>query len=103
GGDGPERTIAELGRLMWLTGGRSLVLLVDQLEDLVNLDGERERFRRVVDVLRGIAEQVPSALIVLSCLDDLYQGLRPHLTRSALDRLERDPEIIQLTSRRTAD
>lgn len=102
-GDGAQRTIEELGRLMWQASGRTLVLLVDQLEDLVNLDDQHERFRRIVDVLRHVADHVPSAVIVLSCLDDLYQAMHPHLTRSARDRLERDPERIQLTSRRTAD
>jgi Helicase HerA, central domain/AAA ATPase domain len=103
GGDGAQRTIEDLGRLMWQASGRALVLLVDQLEDLVNLDDERERFRRVVDVLRHVADNVPRAVIVISCLDDMYQGLRAHLTRSSVDRLERDPDSIQLGSRRTAD
>jgi hypothetical protein len=103
GGDRAQRTIEDLGRLMWLASDRALVLLVDQLEDLVNLDDQRERFRRVVDVLRHVADNVPRAVIVISCLDDMYQGLRAHLTRSSVDRLERDPDSIQLGSRRTAD
>ncbi len=88
---------------MWQASNRSLILLVDQLEDIFNLDDQRERFRRVVDVLRHVADNVPSAVIVISCLDDMYQGLCTHLTRSARDRLERDPDSIQLTSRRTVD
>jgi DNA helicase HerA-like ATPase len=104
GGHGAQRTIEELGRLMWKAGGRALLLLVDQLEDLINLGEHQERFRRVIDVLRHVADNVPSAVIVISGLDDLYHGnLAPHLLRSARDRLERDPDSIQLTSRRTAD
>jgi hypothetical protein len=104
GGDGAQRTIEELGRLMWKASGRALLLLVDQLEDLVTLGEHQERFRSVVDVLRHVADNVPSAVIVVSGLDDLYHGsLAPCLLRSARDRLERDPDAIQLTSRRTAD
>ena len=104
GGDGAQRTIEELGRLMWKASGRALLLLVDQLEDLVNLGEHQDRFRKVVDVLRHVADNVPSAVIVISGLDDLYHGsLAPCLLRSARDRLERDPDSIQLTSRRTAD
>lgn len=102
-GDAPQRTIEELGRLIHRSGGGALVLLVDQLEDVQNLDNVAERFARAMDVLRHVADNVPSALIVLSCLDDLYPGLSRTLVRSARDRLERDPDRIQLTSGRTID
>ncbi|WP_428264000.1 helicase HerA domain-containing protein [Haliangium sp.] len=102
-GDDAERTVAELGRVMWHTSESALVLLVDQLEDLHNLDQVGDRARRAVDVLRQVAENVPSAVVVISCLDDLYATLRDELPRAARDRLERDPDHIQLTSRRTAD
>lgn len=103
GGDGPQRTIEELGRLMWQAGRRSLVILVDQLEDIIHLDDRGERFHRAVDVLRHVTDNVPTAVVVISCLDDLYASLRPRLTQSARDRLEHDPDRIQLTSRRTGD
>jgi energy-coupling factor transporter ATP-binding protein EcfA2 len=102
GGDAPLRTIVELGQLA-ATTGNALVFLVDQLEDIVNLGEDKERFPRSVDVLRAITDGVPSAVVVISCLDDMYEQVRPFLTRSALDRLEREPTPITLTSRRSAD
>jgi Predicted ATPase len=99
----PQRMIEELGRLMWQSSARAMVLLIDQLEDIFNLDEARERFARVVDVLRHVVENVPSAVVVISCLDDLYSEVRPYLMRPALDRIERDPEPIRLTSQRSLE
>jgi len=41
-------------------------------------------------VLRGIADSVPSIVVVMSCLDDVYTALRGSLSRSVVDRLERE-------------
>ncbi len=101
--DAAQRTLEELGQLMWVAAGASLVLLIDQLEDLHNLDDVEARFRRAIDVVRHLTDHVPSAVVVISCLDDLYATLRRPLSQSALDRLERDPDRVQLTSRRTVE
>jgi hypothetical protein len=102
GEDAPLRTIIEIGRLIAATSGGALVFLVDQLEDIFNLGEARERFPRAVDVLRAVGDGAPSAIVVISCLDDMYEQVRPFLTRSALDRVEREPAPITLTGRRAA-
>ena len=99
----PQRMIEQLGRLIWATTQGSLVLLVDQLEDIVNLGEAKERFPRAVDVLRHVVENIPSSVVVIACLEDMYTEIRKHLTRSALDRIERDPDPIRLTSRRSLE
>ncbi len=98
-----QRTLEELGMLMWHAAGAAMVILIDQLEDLHNLDDVGARFRRAVDVVRHLTDYVPSSVVVIACLDDLYTVLRTQVGRSALDRLEKDPSRILLTSRRSVD
>lgn len=99
----PERTIETLGRLMWALQSVSLVVCVDQLEDMAHLDRDAERFRRAVGTVCALAERVPSSLFVICCLEDLYPPLKRSLTRSFIDRLERDPEPLKLNSLRSWD
>jgi hypothetical protein len=101
--DAPQRTLEELGCIISRIAGGALVLLVDQLEDVFNLDDAAERFRRAVDVLRHVVDAVPSAIVVISCLDDMFHEVRKALARPVLDRLERDPAPVYLSSRRTQD
>jgi hypothetical protein len=95
------RMLAELGRLVAATGNGALVLLVDQLEDIYNLDEAPKRFRMAMDALRHLADHVPSSVIVVACLDDFYIELRSALAKTMLDRLERDPDPVQLTPSRS--
>lgn len=95
------RMLAELGRLVAATGNGALVLLVDQLEDIYNLDEAPMRFRMAMDALRHVADHVPSSVIVVACLDDFYVELRSALAKTMLDRLERDPDPVQLTPSRS--
>ncbi|HEX2691649.1 MAG TPA: helicase HerA-like domain-containing protein [Kofleriaceae bacterium] len=99
----PTRTIQQLGAIVYELQLASLVLLVDQIEDTVPDGKTVGRLQQAIDVLRGIADAVPSAVIVMACLDDFYAGLRGQLTRSVLDRLERDPAPVRLASQRQRD
>lgn len=96
-----DRTIEMLGRLMWSLEGKSLIVCVDQLEDMAHLDRDAERFRRAMTAVCSLAERVPSSLFVISCLEDLYPPLKQALTRSYLDRIEHDPEPIRLECHRS--
>ena len=101
--DDPLRMVVELGRLMWSTQRAALVLVVDQLEDIYDLEDTRERFRNAMGVCRQITDHVPSSIVVIACLENLYTALKPHLSRATLDRIERDPDPVHLTSRRSYD
>ena len=96
----PMRTIHQLGSIAYELQLASLVLLVDQVEDTVPDGKTVTRLQQAVDVLRGIADAVPSIVVVMSCLDDVYSTLRGQLSRSVIDRLERDPAPIRLASQR---
>ena len=61
------------------------------------------RIQQAFDVLRAIADAVPSAVVVIACLDDVYDAVRPQLSRSLVDRLERDPAPVRLASQRERD
>ena len=98
-----DRTIEAVGQLMWSLQQMSLVVCVDQLEDMANLDRDAERFRRAMTTVCALAERVPSSVFVISCLEDLYPPLQQSLTRSYVDRIEHDPEPIRLESRRSGE
>ena len=96
----PMRTIRQLGSIAYELQLASLVLLVDQVEDAVPDGKTVTRLQQAIDVLRGIADAVPSVVVVMACLDDFYKTLRGQLSRSVIDRLERDPAPVVLTSQR---
>jgi DNA helicase HerA-like ATPase len=99
----PLRTIQQLGVIAYELQLASLVLLVDQVEDTVPDGKTVTRLQQAIDVLRAVADSVPSAIVVLSCLDDVYTALRGHLSRSLIDRLERDPAPARLATQRQRD
>lgn len=101
--EAPLRMIEQVGRLAWATQQAALVLLVDQVEDVYDLETARDRFRKAVAALRSIAERLPSAIVVLACLDDLWAGLRDRVTQADRDRLERDPAPVVLRTQRNLD
>ncbi len=96
----PMRTIQQLGSIAYELQLASLVLLVDQIEDTVPDGKTVTRLQQAIDVLRGIADAVPSIVVVMSCLDDVYTALRGALSRSVVDRLESDPAPVRLASQR---
>ncbi|HMG22531.1 MAG TPA: DUF87 domain-containing protein [Kofleriaceae bacterium] len=96
----PMRTIQQLGAIAYELQLASLVLLVDQVEDTVPDGKTVTRLQQAIDVLRGIADAVPSIVVVMACLDDVYTAVRGQLSRPLIDRLERDPPPIRLASQR---
>lgn len=103
----PLRTIVALGRLMWAVHSAALVLLVDQIEEVVELSrGDTDPgavLRGAINTLVDVADGLPSAVVVVACLDDLFSAARAHLPGPKLDRLERDPEPVSLVANRSAD
>jgi energy-coupling factor transporter ATP-binding protein EcfA2 len=100
--DDPFRLIEALGKLVWVLSEKSLLLFVDQLEDIYNLDQAQERFLRAMSTVSALADRVPSSIVVVCCLEDYYQALKGRLTRSLIDRIEKDPEPIRLEGERSA-
>ncbi len=97
----PQRVVELLGRLMWEAQAASLVICLDQLEEMYNLEDARDQFRRAMATVCALADRVPSSVLVISCLDDFYQELRGALARPLLDRIESDPQPIRLKSHRS--
>lgn len=102
-GDAPEWVLEKLGGIMRAVDQAGLVLLVDQLEDLYNMDEAPRRFRRAMATLRDLTDRVPSAVVVVACLEDFYESMRADLTRPVIDRLENDPPPVRLKGNRDAD
>ncbi|HUY89506.1 MAG TPA: helicase HerA-like domain-containing protein [Pirellulales bacterium] len=97
----PMEMIESLGRLMWSAQERPLVLFVDQLEEMYNLENAKELFRRAMGAINTVAENVPSAIIIVACLEDYYEQLKSSLAQSLVDKIERDPDKLRLESQRS--
>jgi hypothetical protein len=100
--DDPQRMVEQLGRLMSALG-HSLVLCVDQLEDIYNTDDAGQPFRRAMQTLCALADRVPSSIIVISCLRDFWDELKPKLTQPMQDRIMLDPAPVILEGVCTVD
>lgn len=103
--DDPRRMVEHLGRIM-SSIHHALVLCVDQVEDVYNFEHNprvEPSFRRAMNTLSAIISSVPSTVVVVSFLTDFWVKMKPQLTRSLLDRLERDPEPVTLEPLATAD
>jgi energy-coupling factor transporter ATP-binding protein EcfA2 len=96
--DAPHRIIERLGLLIWAVERAPLVLCVDQLEDVFDLDEAAIKFRRAMATLCDIVSRLPSAIVVIACLDNFYDELKKLLTRPIVDRVESDPAPVSLQS-----
>ncbi|HZH75927.1 MAG TPA: AAA family ATPase, partial [Archangium sp.] len=97
----PKKMVEQLGRLMRVLG-HSLVLCVDQLEDIYEPNDASTPFRRAMQTVCDLADQVPSSLVVISCLRDFWQAMHTQLTRPMLDRILSETPL-SLHSLRTAE
>lgn len=103
--DSAARMVEQLGRLMGALD-HALVLCVDQVEDISDFEHRPQMessFRRAIATLASIAGKVPRVVVVVCCLSDYWEKMRPLLTRSMVDRIENDPEPVTLERTVTAD
>ncbi|HWO20512.1 MAG TPA: hypothetical protein VNO30_17200 [Kofleriaceae bacterium] len=103
GKDEPHRMIRDLARLAFVTQHAALVLMIDQAE-LSGFEAGAVSgtvFRRAIDALQKIVSEVPSVIAVVACLSDLYRHVRGELNRPAIDRLEKDPPVVELQINRS--
>ncbi|MDX2287659.1 MAG: helicase HerA-like domain-containing protein [Hyphomicrobiaceae bacterium] len=91
--------IAALGQLMWAVDKAALVFVIDQVEDLINFSDPEVRFQKAVGDLMQITNRVPSAISIISCLDDFYERVRSPLPQSFVDRIEKSGPVQLLESR----
>jgi energy-coupling factor transporter ATP-binding protein EcfA2 len=103
GPDDPLGMVRAIARMIRATHGAALVLMVDQAELAGFNEESLASFRRAIDALYQVVSEVPSAVAVIACLDDLWTAVTPTLTRAARDRLENDPPLQRLGIGRTAD
>ncbi len=103
-GDGRAFEIIEcLGKLIWTVDRSALVFCIDQVEDLRFFDDAEERFQKAVRDLIQIANRVPTAIIIISCLGDFYDQVRGVLAQSYIDRIEKAGPIALNESRSAAE
>jgi GTPase SAR1 family protein len=99
-GDGRAFEIIEsLGKLMWTVDRSALVFCIDQVEDLRSFDDPEERFQRAARDLIQIANRLPTAIIIISCLEEFYGQVRGVLAQSYIDRIEKSGPVALLETR----
>ncbi|RKH04978.1 ATP-binding protein [Corallococcus carmarthensis] len=102
--ESPSRMLIQLGQLMGIFG-KALVLCVDQVEDMLDFEQKPQMepsFRRAMSTLVALAAQVPSAIVVVCCLSDFWTATRTRINRAMIDRIERNPEPVDLELNVTA-
>ena len=99
-GEGRAFEIIEaLGKLAWVVDRAALVFAIDQVEDLRFFEDAEERFQKAVRDLIQIANRIPTAIIIISCLGDFYDQVRGVLAQSYVDRIEKSGPVALLESR----
>jgi hypothetical protein len=95
-GSASQWMLQRLGELMWAVEGVPLVLCVDQLEDMFDLGDAPVRFRRVLATLCDLTSRLPSAIVVISCLENFYDEVKRHLTQPISRRVTAGPGPVEL-------
>jgi len=99
-GDGrPFEIIESFGKLMWTVDRAAMVFCIDQVEDLRFFADAEDRFQKAVRDLIQIANRVPTAIIIISCLGDFYDQVRGVLAQSYIDRIEKSGPVALLETR----
>ena len=99
-GDGRAFEIIEsFGKLMWTVDRAAMVFCIDQVEDLRFFDNAEERFQKAIRDLIQVANRVPTAIILISCLGDFYDQVRGVLAQSYIDRIEKAGPVALLENR----
>ncbi len=88
-----------LGQIMQAVDGAALVFCIDQVEDLRFFEDAEERFQRAVRDLIQLANRLPSAIVLISCLEEFYEQVRGVVAQSYIDRLEKSGPVALLESR----
>jgi hypothetical protein len=96
--DAPHWVIQRLGQLIWAVEKVPLILCVDQLEDVFDLEDAAIKFRKAMATLCDLVSRLPSAIVVISCLENFYDELKKLLTMPIKDRVENDPRPVSLHS-----
>lgn len=102
GEDRAFEIITALGQLMWTVERAALVFSIDQVEDLRFFNDPEERFQKAVRDPIQIANRLPNAIIIISCLEDFYGQVRGVLAQSYVDRIEKSGPVA-LHESRTAE
>src|SRR5262249_13163122 len=86
-------------KVMWTVDQAALVFCIDQVEDLRFFPDPDERFQKAVRDLIQIANRLPSAIILISCLEDFYGQVRSVLAQCYIDRIEKAGPVDLLETR----
>ena len=92
----PLEMLVQIGRLTHLFERQTLVLCLDQLEEIWTFNTDAaQRFRDAMGAMRALTDKHPGALVVIACLDEYYEKLKSlaGADQSLLDRIEREAPV----------
>jgi AraC-like DNA-binding protein len=99
--DDPPRVLQALAQVIQALQGGALVICLDQLEDILQMDGAQQRFNNAMRTVIALAE-TPNIIVIIACLEDFYTQLRQYLSVTHFDRIEHDPPPMKLIAERSA-
>jgi GTPase SAR1 family protein len=103
------QTIAGLGAMMAAVDGSALVICADQLEEILDqvpggtMEQRAEPFRQAINALVNVADRVPNAVVVISCISSLFDAAKDYLPKPKLDRIMRPAGFSTLKSSRSTE
>ena len=92
----PAVMLSQLSRLVTVTGLGTLLIVLDQLEEMFSLDDSRGDFQRAMATVKTLLDTAPHTMVVVACLDDFWNEHRKALDPSVLERLEAEPRPVRL-------
>ncbi|SDY23422.1 helicase HerA domain-containing protein [Nitrosomonas sp. Nm33] len=99
----PLNTLEALAKLILATDTGAFVICLDQLEGIHQvIEDSDTKFRLAMDAMITLAE-IPNVIVVIACLSDIYEILKRNLSTSQLDRIEKNPNPITLTTKRSTE
>ncbi len=97
----PQRMLESLASLMMATNSGTLVICLDELENVESADDPGKQFRSVIQSMI-MAVQSPNVIVVISCLSTIYHKFKNYLPASHVERIEKNPEMMTLTLERNS-
>jgi len=92
----PIQVVAELAKLMWATQGKILVICADQLDEMLSLDDNGQYINRALEALVNVSAAIPSSIVVVSCLEAVYDEIVDKLSAPVRNKIQMPPSPLSL-------
>jgi hypothetical protein len=94
----PIQILAELAKVMRATENRILVLCVDELDNILEYPDPAQSLNKAVTTLTNISAAIPSSIVIVSCLENLYYAISEKPNAPNKFKIETPPSPVVLES-----